>query len=165
LIYRGITQLNGKWIAAGPDHVHGLMSAIGIDMLHHTVNVIFHRKFGQIQGRGDFFIRHPLRHQGHQLALAESQPQALSLLVLLLNKLEQGHAKRRRANSFTMRDRLYRRNNFNRRRFLEQIRGNAQPHCFQKVLWVFIHAEQNLFDLHTAIVQILTEALRSQQFE
>ena len=55
--------------------VNYLKAIAGTHTPQHAVNVILYRLFGEIQVRGNFFIRQPLRNQGDQLLLPARKAQ------------------------------------------------------------------------------------------
>ncbi len=54
----------------------GFVAILCVDLLHDTVDVIFHGEFGKIEVRGDFFVAQAHGDQGHELALALGQFEA-----------------------------------------------------------------------------------------
>jgi len=49
--------------AAGANHIYGLAPALSVYLLQDSVNVVPHRKFRQIEARGDLLIRQTLGNQ------------------------------------------------------------------------------------------------------
>jgi len=55
------------------DHFDNLMTTIGIDLFHDSMDMILHREFRQVEIGGDLLVGHAFGDQVHQLHLAMRQ--------------------------------------------------------------------------------------------
>jgi len=137
-------------VSTRPHHVHGLVPDLRPQLSHDSRKMIFHCKFRNPQVRRNFFVRHSLGHQLHQLALPSGQA-GFGRPALHLHRLrgslprrvlKQPFTQLRRAHGFPACDSSNRRDHFRRRRIIQHLTTRSSLHRPQKRLGAFLHPEQ-----------------------